>query len=56
VQTAARTAIETATPLRDVLVADTAVTLDPSLIDAAFNLDRVLQHAGRAVDALIAAQ
>jgi adenylosuccinate lyase len=56
VQTAARTAIETTTPLRDVLVADTGVTLDASLIDAVFDLDRVLQHAGRAVDALIAAQ
>jgi adenylosuccinate lyase len=56
VQSAARTAIETSTPLRDVLIADKAVTLDASLIDAAFDLDRVLQHAGRAVDALIAAQ
>ena len=56
VQSAARTAIETSTPLRDVLVADKAVKLDASLIVAAFDLDRVLQHAGRAVDALIAAQ
>jgi hypothetical protein len=39
-----------------VLIADTAVTLNPTAINAAFDLDRVLQHAGRAIDALVAAQ
>ena len=56
VQSAARVAIETATPLRDVLATDSAVTLNAAQIDAAFDLSRVLQHAGRAIDALIAAQ
>ena len=56
VQSAARVAIETSTPLRDVLASDKAVTLTSSMIDAAFDLDRVLQHAGRAIDALVAAQ
>jgi hypothetical protein len=49
-------AIETSTPLRDVLASDKAVTLTSSMINAAFDLDRVLQHAGRAIDALVAAQ
>ena len=56
VQSAARVAIESATPLREVLAADAAVTLEAQHIDAAFDLGRVLQHAGRAIDALIAAQ
>jgi adenylosuccinate lyase len=56
VQSAARVAIETSTPLRDVLASDKAVTLTSSMIDAAFDLDRVLQHAGRAIDTLVAAQ
>jgi adenylosuccinate lyase len=56
VQSAARIAIETGTPLREVLIADAAITLSATLIDAAFDLDRVLQHAGRAIDALVAAQ
>jgi hypothetical protein len=56
VQSAARVAIETSTPLRDVLASDKAVTLTSSMINAAFDLDRVLQHAGRAIDALVAAQ
>jgi adenylosuccinate lyase len=56
VQSAARVAIESSTPLQAVLSADKAVTLDAASIDAAFDLDRVLQHAGRAIDALVAAQ
>jgi adenylosuccinate lyase len=56
VQSAARVAIETSTPLQAVLIADKAVTLDETFINAAFDLDRVLQHAGRAIDALVAAQ
>lgn len=56
VQSAARVAIESSTPLRDVLAADSAVTLSAAQIDSAFDLSRVLQHAGRAIDALIAAQ
>jgi adenylosuccinate lyase len=56
VQSAARMAIETSTPLQAVLIADSAVTLDAASINAAFDLDRVLQHAGRAIDALVAAQ
>jgi hypothetical protein len=49
-------AIETSTPLQAVLIAEKAVTLDAASISAAFDLDRVLQHAGRAIDALVAAQ
>jgi adenylosuccinate lyase len=56
VQSAARVAIETSTPLRDVLASDKAVSLTAAQIDTAFDLNRVLQHAGRAIDALIAAQ
>jgi adenylosuccinate lyase len=56
VQSAARVAIETATPLRDVLASEKAVSLTAAQIDAAFDLGRVLQHAGRAIDALVAAQ
>jgi adenylosuccinate lyase len=56
VQSAARVAIETATPLRDVLASEKAVSLTAAQIDAAFDLGRVLQHAGRAIDALVTAQ
>jgi adenylosuccinate lyase len=48
VQSAARTAIETGTHLRDVLEKDSAVTLTKDQLDIAFDLDRVLQHAQRA--------
>lgn len=48
VQSAARTAIETATDLRTVLEADSSVTLTKDQLDDAFNLERVLQHARRA--------
>jgi adenylosuccinate lyase len=56
VQSAARVAIETATPLRDVLASDSSVALTATQLDDAFDLSRVLQHAGRAIDALVAAQ
>ncbi|MEN9553464.1 MAG: hypothetical protein RLY24_1059, partial [Actinomycetota bacterium] len=48
VQSAARTAIETGTHLRDILEKDSAVTLTKDQLDNAFDLDRVLQHAQRA--------
>ena len=48
VQSAAREAIETATPLRTVLEKDPTVGLTSSQLDAAFDLERVLQHAHRA--------
>ena len=48
VQSAARTAIETSMPLRTVLENDPSVTLSTEQLDAAFDLDRVLQHAHRA--------
>ncbi len=48
VQSAARTAIETSTPLRNVLEKDPSVKLTTAQLDAAFDLDRVLQHAHRA--------
>jgi adenylosuccinate lyase len=52
VQSAAKTAMETQSPLRDVLAADSAVTLTAAQLDNAFDLSRVLQHAGRGIDAL----
>ncbi|CAB4652417.1 unannotated protein [freshwater metagenome] len=52
VQTAARTALETSTPLREVLEKQVEVKLNSQQLDDAFNLDRVLQHAHRAHDAL----
>lgn len=55
VQSAAHTAIENGVSLRSVLAQDAAVTLNDSQLDAAFDVARVLQHAGRAVDALSAA-
>ena len=55
VQTAAHTALESGVSLRDVLATDRAVTLTSKQLDAAFDVERVLQHAGRAVDALLAA-
>ena len=48
VQSAARTAIESKTHLRDVLEKDSAVSLTKDQLDSAFDLDRVLQHAQRA--------
>jgi adenylosuccinate lyase len=52
VQRDARQAWETATHLRLVLEKDPEVALDGAQLDAAFDLDRVLGHAGRAVAAL----
>lgn len=52
VQSAAKKSMETNTTLRDVLAADSAVTLSASQLDNAFDLSRVLQHAGRGIDAL----
>ena len=54
VQAAAATAIQTETSFQDVLAADAQVTLTPAQLAAAFDLSRVLRHAGRAVDALLA--
>lgn len=48
VQSAARSAIESGTHLRDVLEKDSAVTLTNRQLDNAFDLDRVLEHAQRA--------
>ena len=48
VQSAAREAIDTATPLRTVLEKNAEAGLTSSQLDDAFDLDRVLQHAGRA--------
>lgn len=52
VQTAARTALETSTHLREVLEKQVEVNLSSIQLDDAFNLDRVLQHAHKAPDAL----
>lgn len=52
VQSAAKTAMETKASLRDVLAADPTVTLSASQLDTAFDLSRVLQFAGRGIDAL----
>jgi adenylosuccinate lyase len=48
VQSAARTAIETGTHLRDILEEDASSTLTKEQLDNAFDLDRVLEHAYRA--------
>ena len=52
VQENARTAIETQTAFKDVLKSDKRVTLSAAELDNAFDTQRVLRHAGRAVDAL----
>lgn len=48
VQSAARTAINSGTHLRQVLEQDSSVTLTPEQLDTAFDLRRVLEHAQRA--------
>ncbi|NCX04724.1 MAG: adenylosuccinate lyase [Actinobacteria bacterium] len=53
VQSAAATAISSGTHLREVLAVDAKVTLTAKQIDAAFDLSRVLRHAGRAIDSLL---
>ena len=50
VQDDARTALETGRPFEDVLRADARVPLDGADLSAAFDLDRVLRHAGAVVD------
>jgi adenylosuccinate lyase len=54
VQAAAATAIQTQTSFQQVLAADAQVKLTQAQLAAAFDLNRVLRHAGRAVDALLA--
>ena len=53
VQSAAAIAISSKTHLRDVLKADTTISLSAKQLDDAFDLSRVLRHAGRAIDSLI---
>ena len=48
VQSAARTAIETGTHLRDILEKDASSALTKEQLDSAFDLNRVLEHAYRA--------
>ncbi|MEY4392539.1 MAG: adenylosuccinate lyase [Actinomycetota bacterium] len=52
VQSCAATAIETATSFREVLAADSRVTLSADALNAAFDAVRVLQHASRGIAAL----
>jgi len=52
VQSAAKQAMETSTSLREVLAKDSSMTLTTTQLDNAFDLLRVLQHAGRGIDAL----
>jgi len=52
VQSAAKQAMETSTSLREVLAKDSSMTLTTTQLDNAFDLSRVLQHAGRGIDAL----
>lgn len=52
VQAAARHAIETRTPFRDVINSEPAVTLAPDVLDRAFDATRLLAHRGRFIDAL----
>ena len=54
VQTAAHAALDSGELLRDVLSREKSVTLSADQLNAAFDLARVLQHAGRTVDALYA--
>jgi adenylosuccinate lyase len=53
VQSAAATAISSGMHLREVLATDAKVTLSAKQIEAAFDLSRVLRHAGRAIDSLL---
>lgn len=54
VQAASLTAIETGTRLREVIEQQSPEALTPAQLDEAFDLDRVLRHAHRTVDALFA--
>jgi adenylosuccinate lyase len=53
VQAAAAIAISSKTHLRDVLKAHTTMPLSAKQLDDAFDLSRVLRHAGRAIDSLM---
>lgn len=55
VQDAAAISFNTGTHLREVLAQNSSVALSAAQLDEAFDLKRVLQHAGRAIDALVAA-
>jgi adenylosuccinate lyase len=55
VQSAAAVALETATPLREVLANNSAVTLTDAQLTNAFDVSRVLRHAGRTVDVFLKA-
>ena len=52
VQAAAAEAISSGTHLRDVLVKSDQVSLTSDQLDVAFDVNRVLRHAGRTVDAV----
>jgi adenylosuccinate lyase len=52
VQRAARQAVESSQPFREILEADAEITLSPSELDLAFDLDRMLVHRSRYLDAL----
>ena len=52
VQAAARRAVETRTPFREVVNADEGVTLSAEQLDRAFDVQRMLTHCGRFLDAL----
>lgn len=54
VQSAARQAIESGVSLRSVLEKQEPTVLPPERLDTAFDLSRVLRHAARTVDALVA--
>ena len=52
VQDDARTALESGRPFEDVLRGDSRVPLGDSELASAFDLDRVLRHAGDVVDTI----
>jgi adenylosuccinate lyase len=52
VQAAARTAIEQQRNFREVLENDDAVTLDQATLDRAFDIERMVAHRYRFIDAM----
>ena len=56
VQQASRVALDTSTPLRDVIAGSGDAVIEPSRLDEAFDLNRLLRHAGKAVDEFLAAR
>ena len=52
VQRAARQAVETQSPFREIVEADEEVTLSSEELDRAFDLDRMLAHRNRYLEAL----